>query len=445
MKRTLRLLALVVVISLLAGLPAALAKYKDNFGFGLDTNGKPGFGLNNAAAVSDPNVKGALGFDMVYAANHLYNCTNRTRTDDRTLVVARTGYYAFVIRGGDGGHSRSQGRGGNDGFCSRGGLGGLVMGYIYLTAGTTVYVKVGAAGASWVAGGQTASVYGGGKQDWYSGGGGGYTMLSTTASPTAASTADIIAVAGGGGGGGAHDHNNYTSGLHDANGGGGRAGGSGDTNNPVLNGYVTTTAGTTTVTNGLVSGGYQGGSTATAKSTAVPTANSNGGGGGGGSTSGGTNSNGNATAGGFLSGGNGASGSGYGSGGGGGGYYGGGGGGRLASSTGYKGGGGGGSSYIKSTVSPLNAAMLSSDYFRFFAGTSSTVADATYHGANSSTGSPVGNTNSGTIYLKGSNTSFGYPNGDQWNHGYNGFAYIKYLGPRNPATVTDIGYGFWPF
>jgi len=285
--------------------------------------------------------------------------------------------------------------------------------------------------------------------------------------------APIVAVAGGGGGGGGYNNSltvniagfgNLSNGVYNTAGmpatsvilTGGAAGGADNKDgNPVLNGYpqpllgaangsAGAQMGTFIATGtrggagfrGIVSCGYPGGDPNLAKQQASPgnmASSANGGGGGWYNATGG--------------GGSaayyppwGSTGGGYG-GGGGGGWYGGGGGGQGAGiyNNTYNGGGGGGASYLRSDVQPLNPLMIS-----FLSPFSASVwryeqRYATGYGT-------IGNVATlGTIDITSHISGVGGGDTNYYNSGLRGFCYIKYLGPRDPATVTDIGFGFWPF
>jgi len=114
MKRVLRLFALVLAAVALLSVPSAQGKYFDHFGFGLGNitaSNQTGdaLGLNNAVpAAGDVNTNSQKGFDIVYSANHLfeYKGTSYSSGTEQRLTNLRTGYYGFVIRGGDGGVGR---------------------------------------------------------------------------------------------------------------------------------------------------------------------------------------------------------------------------------------------------------------------------------------------------------------------------------------------------
>jgi len=499
MKRFLRVTALVLLGALLL-MPGGSAKYEHyfSFAFGAAPNDASSIAapiqLNAPHATANPNAEAQKGVAVVYATPHVF-------TGDTLNVVAnyysggapkaitnyQQGWYAFVMRGGDGG----AGRGSDSGVRSYGGLGGIVAGIVYLEAGKTLYIAAGCSGVGVYAGSVGADmgkINGGSQTLWYKhpafygggrsntnngGGGGGASFISLGSAPGSAPSTDIIAVAGGGGGGGGR---NATSTEMKAAGGHAGASGVGTTSNPnenpVLNGYVTTTAGTIPYDSGgvkgLVSGGYYGGNRTDTTNIvqkqntgqATNAGNSDGGGGGGAATQGGQRgqyqpgSTSDISAGSFLQGGRGAhdvgigsASSGMGGGGGGGGWYGGGGGGRNAES--YYGGGGGGSSFVRSDVRPLNSAMLASPLFKDFV--SFTIeSDADRYGNGQTTGSGfttaynIGDANYYQINVRsmigGSQSTVNHKFG-----GYRGYVIMLYLGPTNPETINYTQHNFYPW
>lgn len=470
MKRFCRVAGLVLAAVMLLSVPGAQAKYKKDFGFGFNDSGA--VGLNNSQANSAENinnVSGKNGFNVVWSANHFFDVwsdSTATQTDTKTRIfeVKREGYYAFVIRGGDGGAGRRRTL-----LHGRGGAGGMVMGYLKLEAGTKLYIEIGTAGLGYNSEQKNVAAHWGGGingagNNPRGGNGGGCTILATSDQRGAAvRNSNIIALAGGGGGGG---------GIHDTNDGnvfkrhrsnGGHAGGARDnvavTKNLPLNGYdIEQGNGVVPVTGGLVSPGVRAGdpkATGTTKDTARnPYSSSNGqsgynGGGGGGATEEGkSGSSTNST-------GNGAS---YG-------------GGPAVNDQG--GGGGGGSSFVRNDVVPLTQEMLGSAYFSPFYllnnDTSGDNADATAAprygnhtnrnttrristavlGGSTAALSSTSNITSGillqAIYnLPGDSaisSTFGIPHDNGWS----GFAFIKYLGPVDPAKVTAANSYGWPF
>ena len=469
----LRLLSAVLAAGLLLPVPSAQAKYFNHFGFGLGTTDASGVGnavaLNNATSAGNANANSQHGFSVAYSANHLFEYKGSSYSANsayHTMTNLRTGYYAFVLRGGDGGNGKES-YGGHT--AAYGGSGGYVTGYFYIDAAVTptLWIRIGHAGR----GDHTATRPGGwpsgGTGEWYGGSGGGYSLIST-AQYVNADLSKVIAVAGGGGGGGSIDTDQVSWGDYnlvrdntDANSRGGHAGGAGsfgDTKNPILNGGTTAAAGTVAVnSNGLagrVSPGYRAGNPANmTKSTTAPgNTNSNGGGGGGGATAGGQMGNnytgGGGSAGSLLAGGNGAGNAGWGGGGGGAGLYGGGGGERHSTGNAWRGGGGGGSSYARDDVQPLTQGMINSAYLNPFI----TIPDNDYNvyttsrvrpnryriGTRSTTENYAGNDTSGWMHLNNSGMQSAY-----WGNGYNGFAYIKYLGPLDPAA--NLNRTGWPY
>ena len=535
MKRTLKLLALALAVTLLATVPSAYGKYKENFAFGLGANGGAGIGLNNASAnPANANANGQLGMEIVYSANHLfdYEYVSGSAVDNqqnqglqRTMEIKRAGWYAFIIRGGDGGRARITTDGQND-AGSFGGAGGMVMGYLNLNAGTTLYIEVASAGAVYQRANTRPRAHLGGGQNSARGGlGGGATVLSTESIRGVTAVTDplvpsIIAVAGGGGGGGGNNAAaNDRSGGNAGGAGGVNATSAGQNSNPILNGFQVANpepghnaansglAGTAVYNSGgvkgLVSTGYQAGyqvpgqTNAGAKNTArwgtnVPAGGGGGVTGGGAAGTGGTgngNNGGNAAGGIFLQGGNCATSSGASNGGGGGsGWFGGSGG--CGSNATH--GGGGGSSFVRSDVRPLTNEMRASDYFKSFIwlhryAQISDTAPTAYNANIDSQFTPsdtVPETFTGTVpnsvlryYQLGNTTPRVMKAGNNISgilelqkklmfsvntngtttvntdtmfrmQGWSGFAFIKYLGPIDPADVFSAGWqghGSWPF
>jgi len=454
-----------LVVALL--LPISSARFIGRFSFSL------GQANTNATLVgiNNPNVVATGGFDVVHAATHLFypvaNTSGITRTNTltRTMEIHREGWYAFAIRGGDGGSGRGNTpttqNHANNIFGSAGGAGGMVMGYVWLSAGTTLYIELATAGRGWNNDYGTANRtphWGGGIGRGRGGEGGGSTILSTaqTVWPAGLQTQNTIAVAGGGGGGGGlgGGHNN----PWDQNGRGGNAGGAGNaatqtgtshanTPNPVLNGYnpaPPASDGTVPHSMGRVSPGVRGGNPThenITKNTARPlNVGSNGGGGGGGAIAGGQAgiaTNPAASVGGVFSGGIGTA---WG-GGGGSGWFGGGGGNTHTGANEWNGGGGGGSSFVRSDVRPLTSAMLASGYFGDLLSLTNVrdQSGAPRFRYNINTeAARVFNTNYiQNLRLQGTGGAGAAANipGDLPgnNTGWNGFAFIMYLGPQDPA------------
>ncbi|MCL2195478.1 MAG: hypothetical protein FWB76_05945, partial [Oscillospiraceae bacterium] len=243
----------------------------------------------------EPGVVATGGFDVVHATTHIFHAgagvpgITIANTGTRQLDIYREGWYAFVIRGGDGGPGN---RTANNVRSAMGGAGGMVMGYVWLAAGTRVYVHLAAAGHRTTSAQTNRPATGGGLGSAHGGEGGGATVLSTGSAPT---HANAIAIAGGGGGGGGINQVGTTD---HANNRGGDAGGTGFTGgathqyNPILNGAVMRGESTTNIPGvGVVSGGFRGGNpenTNITKNTARPgNTGSDGGGGGGGHNAGG--------------------------------------------------------------------------------------------------------------------------------------------------------------
>ena len=356
-----------------------------------------------------------------------------------TLENAPAGYYAFMIRGGDGGVGRTL-AGVVGGY---GGAGGMVMGTFRLNAPQTLYIEVGSAGAGGVANTQENRAHFGGGGNSNSGGQGGGATIISTASLRGASInpANIIAVAGGGGGGGGGNVNAPAPGGFHANNRGGNAGGSGTGGgthqNPILNGAFVQAGGAVSVTGGFAIGGFRSGNPASANInrdiTSAAGTNSSHGGGAGSATAGGLqHALGTGTAGTPLLGGN-ASAHG---GGGGAGWFGGGGGHNNGA---WHGGGGGGSSFVRSDVQPLSSEMIISDYF------TDLVALQAYALSNAryAQGAPprvVEREMTRSIALQDSSIIQDYASA-----GWNGFAYLVYMGPvypnNSPALVVAPGTG----
>ncbi|MCL2445869.1 MAG: metallophosphoesterase [Oscillospiraceae bacterium] len=470
MKRILQATALMLAAVILLAIPSAQARFIDHFGFGLDTRNSATLPLNNArttGTAANIAANAQRGFDIVHSANHLFEFRGSSHSagEVQTLTNLLTGYYGFVIRGGDGGVGRMQNH-----FSAYGGSGGYVMGYFHVdaTVTSTLYIQVGHAGRGWKTANDWGGWPGGGYGEWWSGSGGGYTMIATSSNVTSHNSS-IVAVAGGGGGGGAVDSNGLPSGDFndvrdntDPNSRGGHAGGAGplgDAFNPALNGSAAGQTGTVAINsggvNGRISGGLAGGNPAQvnirnkSRGHLRPPRTEGNGGGGGGTTQGGEGGwTQPGTSGTALQGGGGAPGHG---GGGGGGFFGGGGGERLGDGAGnrWKGGGGGGSSFVRHDVQPLPAGIINSVYFNPFVTlpnneynmyTTSRVRPNRYRRSARPTGENyVGNTISGELRLNDGQIQSAFQ-----NNGFNGFAFIKYLGPLPPGDDTIIRTG-WPF
>ena len=233
------------------------------------------------------SISGSVGVGTEYVFPYVSDSDDK----EQTFTATYTGYYKLEVWGASGGSASG---------TSTGGYGGYSSGYVYLTAGSTLYVNVGGSGS--VAGASstfTAGGYnGGGSANYSAGTGGGATHIAFEHGVLSQlNVSDLLIAASGGGGAGAF---------------GTISGGSG--------GGITGNRGT------HYSNDYPGGGNGGTQSA--------GGSMGSGSTSG--------TAGSYGQGGNGGYEGGYsnGSGAGGGGFYGGGGG------SARNGGGGGGSGYI---------------------------------------------------------------------------------------------------
>ena len=474
MKRILQTTALMLAAILVLTIPSAQARFFDHFGFGLDSRNSAALPLNNARTIgtaADVATNAQRGFDIVHAANHLFEFRGSSHSagEVQTLTNLRTGYYAFVIRGGDGG----VGRMGNH-VSAYGGSGGYVMGYFHVdaTVTPTLYITVGHAGIGFTTADVVGGWPGGGRGAWNAGSGGGLTMLATSPNITTHG-AHIIAVAGGGGGGGSIDLSsgagfNAVRDNTDANSRGGHAGGAGPlycSFNPALNGnpsdLVSYTGMRAPLRNdaaghGRVSRGIPAGNPNNMRTVldnnAPSSANSNGGGGAG-TWLGGQRGN-NFTAGGntpgsALQGGHGSSATGHGAGGGGAGWFGGGGGERHPTGNNFRGGGGGGSSFVRHDVQPLTPGMINSVYFNPFVTlpnneynmySTSRVRPNRYRRSSGPTGENyVGNEISGRLRLNDYQVHSSFQ-----HNGFNGFAFIKYLGPLPPGNDDIIRTG-WPF
>jgi hypothetical protein len=309
-----------------------------------------------------------------------------------TISAAQVGYYAFKLRGADGGCGGTGGPG-------RGGYGGTVQGFAYLTA-DTYYLVAGAVGSNGQGG--YYSYYHGGKGNSQGGGGGGLSGIFKNS----ITQANAIAVAGGGGGG-------CGGGVADENHGG--DGGSITDAIPVANttGNYRTVAGEAAGLGGMVYNGKEVGDW------------KNGAGGGmlharNGKINGSGNNDGDpavtstAADGAALQGGNANEAWG---GGGGGGYRGGGAGGRGNSSTANDGGGGGGSSYIRPTDSGAFTSLPNwmQNYVNTFM--------------------PGTTTNSATLTSIYTDT-VSYDNGTMNRSA--GYVYMVYLGPNHPVSTVYI-------
>ena len=352
---------------------------------------------------------------------------------------APAGYYAFLLRGGDGGTSRMPA--GNVG--GYGGAGGMVMGYFRLDTPQTLYIEVGSAGR----GGLTAAYdyrahFGGGNNFVRGGQGGGATIISTSSLRGGGNSANIIAVAGGGGGAGgsngalSHPHNNGGNA-----GGAGNVAGNSDHLNPILNGAVAQT-GAVAVAGGFASGGVQGGNPVNRLKIINPvgTGQSNSAGGGGATEGGRGGFRGGATLppagrhGTHLLGGNACSSTAavdQGSGGGGAGWFGGGAGGHDGP---WHGGGGGGSSFVRSNVNPMPPEIAGSRYFadlialQNYALASNAVPGSAVRYIAGAPPRIVERENARSVALQDPHVIEDYANA-----GWNGFAYLVYIGPVHPS------------
>ncbi|MCL2445871.1 MAG: glycine-rich protein [Oscillospiraceae bacterium] len=397
------------------------------FDFAYSTNdGRGGF----------PTVLGSDIVEHVFRPREPFGHNNASA---HILENAPAGYYAFIIRGGDGGAGRLP----NGNRASYGGAGGLVMGYFRLDTPQTLFIEVGSAGR----GGNTQTQpsrahFGGGNNTNAGGQGGGATTISTVCLRTQNAWGNHIAVAGGGGGGGGSNGTQFHINNNGGN-AGGAGGGTGAQANPILNGSAADQVGTSGVFMGRMSAGFQSGNPAAMLKDhqapgrpGSPNAPSTSGGGGGGGGVGNTQAGGvpggssgtAGTTGWMISGGNaGHSGNATnGSGGGGSGWLGGGGGGN---NQGWHGGGGGGASYARNDVRPLSNDLIASDFF------SDLVALQAYALSNAryAQGNPprvVVRDELRSIALQDPSIIEDYANA-----GWNGFAYIVYTGPVHPSEA----------
>jgi hypothetical protein len=266
----------------------------------------------------------ANGFDLIYSAaiNLQPATTGGSGGVEVTLSNCPAGWYAFRLKGGDGGNGNWDSTWTSGSDHTYGGTGGTVSGMTYLSGGTLV-LRAGTRGTDGPgSGGQWGGASGSnGESELDGGGGGGYSGIFYTTAQT-----NPIAVAGGGGGGGG---GNDEAGTTDDRGGNGGNGASAASNTGTA---ATIFPGSNGVAGGGNNeygvGGYNG----------TGTYNSDGGGGGGqGSpyTGGSAESN-------------------SGGGGGGAGYYGGEGGGCRDNWYYGGGGGGGGASYLQAAVKAIS-------------------------------------------------------------------------------------------
>jgi len=434
MKRVTKLLLLLVLAAVITIIPAS-ARYRVQF---VVSHGSPGWDIERFHPEHDLTAEElAMGFDIIYTAPIFVTpgtspiSTGSTLNNmgaQLTINNAPAGWYAFRMRGGNGGvgHSISSG---NRGY---GGLGAYVQGIFYFDGGTLL-IRAGKAGpTSWTG---TAANRNSDRADWgggntqdnnSGGGGGGYSGIFIG---SAASQGSAVAIAGGGGGGASGGSAGIGSSLRHAGNGGAGGSGAGATGGAGGNASEINSGPAATALGGTGTGGGGGGGGAGRSGGGGGTGNGGGGGAGGfldgngarqvgiggGGGGGGAGNNGNhagnggqATAGGTArgsghtnaggnNGGNGAALLGGGAstgmrgGAGGGGYWGGGAGGWQNTNSGG-GGGGGGASFLRVGVYPLANVPA----------------------------------------------AFNPPTaGPPTSHG-NGWVWIMYLGPRRPNTVSPL-------
>jgi hypothetical protein len=203
---------------------------------------------------------------------------------EQTVTIPKTGTYRIEAWGADGGNGQPNTSRGS--FL--GGKGGYAAGTVYLTEGTTVYLKAGGKGRNAgnpASGAPSDSFNGGGLSNssynytWgYSGEGGGASDVRVLSD----NLYNRILVAGGGGGAGVYDWGSSSSNVAHGGNGGGLAGAAGD-----YNGNVAGTGGT------QISAGTTDAAFGTGGSTDVATNASAGAGGGGGWYGGGASARGN--------------------------------------------------------------------------------------------------------------------------------------------------------
>ena len=169
-------------------------------------------------------------------SEYLFSYVSEGNNKEQTFDVPKTGYYKLEVWGAQGGSVSGY----------RGGYGGYSSGYVYLTAGTTLYVNVGGQGSNGhpstrINGGYNGGGYAASNSDDPSdrtvAGGGGATHIALSSGILASfdtnsngvadadEIGNILIVAGGGGGGYAHSDSNYRGIGGDAGGATGVSGG----------------------------------------------------------------------------------------------------------------------------------------------------------------------------------------------------------------------------
>ena len=196
---------------------------------------------------------------------YLFPYVSTGNDKEQTLEIIRSGYYKLEVWGAQGG-------------SNYGGYGGYTSGYVYLTAGTDLFINVGGKGGNNIGGyngGGDGQYYAGGTTPPVGFGGGGATHIalkSGVLSSLSNDVSDVLIVAGGGGGGSESNNWGGHGGGSIGNKGIGNYAGSGGTQ------FVGGSAGTGT-SNGTAGAFGQGGS-ASNGTTASGTYASGGGGGG---------------------------------------------------------------------------------------------------------------------------------------------------------------------
>jgi hypothetical protein len=310
---------------------------------------------------TDRTTAGVYGAHIRYYSNNNIQDRSNASYDE---IKLKKGWWAFLLKGGNGGLGYVSSYGGG-----YGGKGGYVRGCYYFSADTSVYVLAGRGGEYDGAG--TSAVWSAGRGYDDGGGGGGLSAITTARNGgTAPTEAQTIAVAGGGGGGSEYS---IESGTGRAGYNGGDAGSiCPDTAYNIAQGIAANGNRRVQVGQQGQTGKYNSGTTYTGNwSTAQGdhvgdsdyTANSGGGGGDGVGGEGGWGDGPDGTAGGYWDGGNGTGSSG----GGGSGFYGGGSGGNN-SSLDRDGSGGGGSAFVRAGVYDIPTSGAFSFAHTFFLG-----------------------------------------------------------------------------
>ena len=145
------------------------------------------------AARHEYKLKLAMAEHVTFSANQSH-----------VFIIPRTGYYAFQLRGGNGGDSQRTWPLGGE-VLPLGGEGGTVSAISHFTEGTTLIITVGTKGnvnnGGFNGGGYGESDFSGFVNSYRGGGGGGATDVRTAGN----TLEDRILVAGGGGGGSGGD------------------------------------------------------------------------------------------------------------------------------------------------------------------------------------------------------------------------------------------------